>query len=117
THIQSGRLRGLMVATKERMKALPDIPTARELGFERMEDIAGWSAIFGPPKLPAEVVDRLVNVMNVIAKDPVWLEGTASTGSMPFILSPKETADFVQRQHELFRSLGESLDLIDKAKM
>ncbi len=112
-HLKAGTLRALMITTAERMPSLPDVPTARELGYADMERIVGWSAIFGPAKLPADVRDRLVAVMKTIATDPAWLAGTAQTGSLPYVKSPDETRDFLQGQFQLYRTLGEQLGLID----
>ena len=113
SHIQAGTLRALMVTTAQRMPELPDVPTARELGYTEMEKIVGWSAVFGPPKLPAEVRDRLAAVLKTIATDPAWLAGTAQTGSLPYVKSPDETREFTHSQYLLYRSIGEQLGIID----
>lgn len=113
SHIKAGTLRALMVTTAERMPELPEVPTARELGYAEMEKIVGWSAVFGPPRLPAEVRDRLIAVMKAIATDPAWLAGTAQTGSLPYVKSPEETREFTQGQFQLYRQLGEQLGIID----
>ncbi|HVR50617.1 MAG TPA: tripartite tricarboxylate transporter substrate binding protein [Pseudorhodoferax sp.] len=115
-HIKGGNLRALMVTTAERMAELPDTPTARELGYAQMEAVVGWSAVFAPPGLPAEVRARLVAAMKTIAEDPQWRAATAQTGSIPNVKSPEETREFTRRQYELYRSLGETLNIID-AKM
>ncbi|QIL79804.1 tripartite tricarboxylate transporter substrate binding protein [Diaphorobacter sp. HDW4A] len=112
-HIKSGSLRALMVTTAERLNELPQVPTARELGFAEMEQVVGWSAVFAPAQLPANVKDRLVAAMTTIAEDPQWRTMTAQTGSLPYIRSPEQTREFVQKQYELYRSLGESLNIID----
>ena len=113
SHIKAGTLRALMVTTAERLAGLPDVPTARELGYAEMERIVGWSAVFGPPRLPAEVRDRLALALKTIAADPGWLAGTAQTGSLPYVRAADETRDFVRAQYELYRTLGEQLGLID----
>ena len=115
-HLKAGTLRALMVTTADRLASLPDVPTARELGYAEMERIVGWSAVFGPPRLPADVRDKLVATLKAIAADPAWQAGTAQTGSVPFVKSPEETREFVQGQYQLYRTLGEQLGLID-AKM
>ena len=69
-HLKAGTLRALMVTTADRLASLPDVPTARELGYAEMERIVGWSAVFGPPKLPADVRDKLVATLKTIAADP-----------------------------------------------
>ncbi len=113
SHIKAGSLRALMVTSAERIPSMPDVPTARELGYAEMERIVGWSAVFSPPRLPPEVRDRLVAALKAVAADPAWLAGTAMTGSLPYVKSPEETRDFVQGQYQLYRSLGEQLGIID----
>lgn len=113
SHIKAGSLRALMVTNAERIPSMPDVPTARELGYAEMERIVGWSAVFSPPRLPPEVRDRLVAALKAVAADPAWLAGTAMTGSLRYVKSPEETRDFVQGQYQLYRSLGEQLGIID----
>ena len=112
--VSAGKLRVLMVTTSNRLKSMPDVPTARELGYPDMEGIVGWSGVFGPPNLPDNVRAKLASVIQAISKEPAWLKGTALTGSVPYILSPEDTKKFVSKQYELYRSLGESLNLINK---
>lgn len=114
--IKSGDLRALMVTTAERIEPLPDVPTARELGYKDMELIVGWSALFGPPGLPDDVRDKWVSVLKTVSKDPKWLKSTAQTGSIPYVTTPEETKEFARKQHELYRSLGEQLNIIDAKK-
>lgn len=111
--IRSGQLRALMVTNPERMRSMPDVPTARELGYAEMEGIVGWSAVYGPPNLPAEVREKLASAMKTIANDPAWLAATAQTGSLPYVKTPEESKRFVQKHYQLYRSLGESLNIID----
>ncbi|RCW67475.1 tripartite tricarboxylate transporter substrate binding protein [Pseudorhodoferax soli] len=115
-HVRAGSLRALMVTSAERMAELPEVPTARELGYAPMEGIVGWSAVLAPPGLPADVRARLVAAMQAIAKDPQWRAATAQTASIPSVKPPEETREFVRQQYELYRSLGEMLGIID-AKM
>ena len=111
--VRGGKLRVLVVTTRERLSYFPDVPTARELGYADMEGIVGWSAVYGPPGLPANVRDKLVATIWAVAKDPAWIEGTGHTGSVPHILSPEETRNFAQKQYELYKTLGESMGIID----
>ena len=112
-HIKAGTLRALMVTTAERMPELPQVATARELGYADMEAIVGWSAIFAPPGLPAEVQDKLAALMKTIAADPQWQASTTQTGSIPNVKSAEETKEFTRKQYQLYRSLGEAMNIID----
>ncbi|MBC7710906.1 MAG: tripartite tricarboxylate transporter substrate binding protein [Rhizobacter sp.] len=111
--IKAGRLRALVATTAERMPSLPDVPTARELGYGEMEAIVGWSALYGPPKMANDVRDKLAAALKLVATDPAWLAATAQTGSLPFVRSPDETREFAKNQHTLYKTLGELLNLID----
>ena len=112
--IKAGQLRALMVTTPERLAGLPDVPTAREVGFPDMEKIIGWSGIFAPPNLPADVLARLTQALRAVGEDPAWRRATEQSGSIPFVRGPAETRDFARAQYQLYRALGESLNLIDK---
>lgn len=114
--IKNGDLRALMVTTPERMPALPDVPTARELGLPDMERITGCSGVYAPPGTPPEIVQRLSKALKEVGADPAWQKATEMTGSVPFIKSPEETRQFVKAQYEVYRSLGESLKIIDKGE-
>lgn len=112
--LKSGQLRALMVTTPQRLAWLPDVPTAREVGVPSMEGITGWSGIYAPRGTPPEIVKKLADAMATFAKDERWLKGTENTGSVPFLKGPEETRKFAHDQYALYRSLGESLAIIDK---
>lgn len=111
--IKAGRLRALVATTVERIPSLPDVPTARELGYGEMEAIVGWSALYGPPKMANDVRDKLAAALKIVSADPAWLAATAQTGSLPYVRSPDETREFAKNQYTLYRALGELLNLID----
>ena len=112
--IQAGKLRALAVTTKERFIAIPDVPTVREAGMPELEDIIGWSGLWGPPNLPKEVVDKWVAALQGVKKDKTWNTFTKSLGSIPQILSPAETEAFAKKQYEIYHELGKQLELLIK---
>jgi tripartite-type tricarboxylate transporter receptor subunit TctC len=52
-HIQGGRIRALMVSGKERNPALPEVPSAGELGLPDY-NVTTWYGIWAPRGTPAE---------------------------------------------------------------
>ena len=54
-HIQSGKLRPLAVAAKQRMALLPDVPTAAEAGVANYE-ASSWFGIAAPAGTPPAIV-------------------------------------------------------------
>jgi tripartite-type tricarboxylate transporter receptor subunit TctC len=109
--LKGGTMRGLLTTTTERLKDYPDIPTARELDLAPMEDVMGWSGLYGPPGLPAEVVGKWVDVLKKVAQDPDWIRGNASFGGIAAIRSPADTEKFAREQFELYEKLGVALGL------
>lgn len=109
--IKGGTVRALFVTTAERLKEYPEIPTAREMGMPRMEQVMGWSGLYGPPGLPAEVVNKWVDTMKKLAQDPEWLKGNAGFGGVPAIRSPADTEKFAREQYETYEKLGVALGL------
>ena len=109
--IKAGTLRALLTTTAQRLKDLPDTPTARELGWPQLEALTGWSGLYGPPGLPAEVVTRWTEAFQKIAQDPDWLRGNDSIAGIPSIRSPAETEKFAREQYELYEKLGDLLGI------
>jgi tripartite-type tricarboxylate transporter receptor subunit TctC len=56
-HIKSGALRGLVTFTSQRITSLPDIPTAKELGYDIV--VESRYSFYGPPGLPQDIVRKL----------------------------------------------------------
>lgn len=110
-NIKGGKLRALLTTTPERLKDIPDVPTAREAGYPQLEAIVGWSALYGPPGLPKEVIARWVEVLNAAAKDSAWIAATEKAGSAPRVLSPAETEKFAGEQFGVYERLGRQLQI------
>ncbi len=109
--IKAGTLRPLLTTTAQRLKDLPDTPTARELGWPQLEALTGWSGLYGPPGLPVEVVTRWTEALQKIGQDPDWLRGNESIAGIPSIRSPAETEKFAREQYELYERLGNLLGI------
>lgn len=100
-HIQGGKVRALAVTSKTRNPALPTVPTMIESGLKDY-DLTGWYALVGPPKLPADVVDKLVKAQQAIGEDPAFRQRMAQGGYDLDITGPKPLADRIQRELTLW---------------
>jgi tripartite-type tricarboxylate transporter receptor subunit TctC len=56
--VKAGELRGLAVTSAKRSPAAPNIPTMAESGLPAYE-ATSWFAVFGPAKMPRDVVLRI----------------------------------------------------------
>lgn len=72
TMIRAGKSRGLAVSTDKRMEALPDVPTFKELGIGGTIDLT--RSIWGPPKLPSNLVNTLTKMIERAMKDPEFIK-------------------------------------------
>jgi tripartite-type tricarboxylate transporter receptor subunit TctC len=89
-HIQSGKLRGLGIATRERSPYLPDLPTIAEQGYPKFEAV-GWIGIAAPAKTPPAVLDKLNAEMVRIMGQPDVKERLAT---LAFTAVPGTRAEF-----------------------
>ena len=110
-HLRAGTLRPLMTTTAKPLAELPNVPTARSLGWPDMERLAAWSALAGPRRLPPDVVARWTDVLAKLSRDPAWLAGVERLGGIPAVRSPAETDRFVRDQYQLYERLAERLGM------
>jgi len=80
--IKSGRLRALAVVYGERIKSLPDVPTAAEAGVKGAES-SSWMGIFAPAKTPKPIVERLSKEMGSVMQDPEVQQKISDMGAIP----------------------------------
>jgi len=67
--IKGGKIKAYAVSDDERSPALPDVPSAKEVGAPQyMFNI--WSGIYAPKGTPKEVVDKLADALNKTLEDP-----------------------------------------------
>jgi tripartite-type tricarboxylate transporter receptor subunit TctC len=70
-HIKSGKLKALAIAGKQRVAALPDVPTLEESGVTGAES-GSWLGLLAPAGTPQAVVDKVAqDVKKVLAMPDV----------------------------------------------
>ncbi len=72
-HIKAGNLKPIAVATKNRLKILPQVPTFSESGVPGFE-LTVWHGLYAPKGTPKEVIDRLAGSLREALKDPILIE-------------------------------------------
>jgi len=110
-NLKGGRMRALFTTTPERWPDIPDVPTVRELGHPSLEAIIGWSALYGPPGMPADLVSFWREALAKVAADRQWIAGTERIGGMPSVMTPADTRRFVAGQFELYDRIGRQLGI------
>jgi tripartite-type tricarboxylate transporter receptor subunit TctC len=67
-HVKSGKFRPLAVTSTTRQPYFPDVPTAKELGYD--VEYYLWIALFGPKNLPAPVLKAWRDAVREAVNDP-----------------------------------------------
>lgn len=111
SNIKGNRIRALVTTSPNRLADLPDVPTAQELGHPQLQDVNGWSALYGPANMPAELVKYWEDQLQYVAGSESWQSALQMAGSIPNVLSSEESTEFVRQQYQFFSDLGESLGL------
>jgi tripartite-type tricarboxylate transporter receptor subunit TctC len=80
--IKAGEIKAYASTTKDRLKNLPDIPTATESGLEGME-FGIWHGLYAPKGTPAEVITRLNAALKKALQDETVKQRFAELGTAP----------------------------------
>lgn len=91
--VKGGKMRPLGVTSAKRPVLVPEWPALAETlpGF----DITAWLAVFGPPNLPRQNVEKLSAAIADALKDPQVREKLAATGMQPMVMGPDQLKGFV----------------------
>jgi tripartite-type tricarboxylate transporter receptor subunit TctC len=70
--IMSKQVKAYAITTRERLKSLPDLPTADEAGLKGFE-LGVWHGIYAPKGTPPAVVQKLTAALQSALKDPTLI--------------------------------------------
>jgi tripartite-type tricarboxylate transporter receptor subunit TctC len=112
-HVKDGKLRVLATLLPNRNPLLPSAPTFQEAGLVPVP-ITPWGGLFGPAKLPKEIVDRVARDIATVLAKPEVREAFGKLAFEPRSSTPQELSAFVVEQLDAYRraarSVGLSLD-------
>jgi tripartite-type tricarboxylate transporter receptor subunit TctC len=100
-HIREGKLRALVTTLDTRSPLLPDVPSITEAGMAKFP-IVPWAGMFGPARLPPEVVQRLNTEVVAILNRAEVKEQLARQAFAPASSTPGELAAHVKAQYEIW---------------
>lgn len=106
-HVKNGNLRALAVASREKLKELPDVPTFDELGLEDMY-AAAWYGVATHADVPREIVNKLNKEINSVLQEPELVSRLEGMGvQVGPLRSPEELDAFAAKESERFKGLVE----------
>ena len=108
-HVNSGKVRALVVMTDRRSPLLPDVPTLAQAGLGSV-DVRKWFGFLAPAGTRPEIVSRLNRTLDAILHEPevrTWMDrqGFEFAGGSPRAFDRVLRADFA-KWGETVRQLG-----------
>jgi tripartite-type tricarboxylate transporter receptor subunit TctC len=97
--IQTGRVRALAVTSAARLAAFPDIPTMKELGYERVDGTV-WYGLLAPARTPKHVIERLNAESRRVLALPDVKEKLNRAGIDPAGGTPEEFGRFIRSEYD-----------------
>jgi tripartite-type tricarboxylate transporter receptor subunit TctC len=94
---QAGLLRPLMVANRQRLPELPDVPTAAEVGLPGFE-VATQYGFLAPAGTPQPIVDRLSKEIAEILRLPAVQAKLLQQGALPVSSPPEQTRTLLREE-------------------
>nr|WP_255568792.1 tripartite tricarboxylate transporter substrate binding protein [Neoroseomonas alba] len=115
--IRQGQVRALAVLTRERLAALPDVPTVSEACGLPPMDTSTWYGLLAPAHLPAPIVNRMNTEVNRIISTPEFREWLIQNQAITPPAAPNTPEQFrqtlaadVARWADVVRASGATVD-------
>jgi len=95
--VKAGKARALAIVSEKRATPLPNVPTAKEAGFDNfVVDI--WYGILGPAGLPPALLTRLNSEINKALAAPDMQDRLVAVGIQPVGNTPEQFGQFIKSE-------------------
>ena len=103
---KAGKIKMVAVSGEKRSPLVPDVPTFKEQGFDVV--IENSAALYGPAKLPREIVDRIHSALMPMLSQPAALEKLAGQGMTPQPMNGTQLAAWLASERKRYEQLAKA---------
>ena len=107
--VQSGDLKVLAVLANNRLEAIPEVPTAKECGYEAV--LGTWRGLAVPASTPDEVVAELYKIFSEAAASDAFVEFMTNTNNVIDIMDGESFTKLIADQLDMYTGLVADLGL------
>lgn len=103
-NIQAGKIRMLAVTSSSRLPSLPDVPTFKELGYEKMS-VGAWYGYFAPKGTPDNVVKTFNDALAKLLKEKAFVDKLIERGAIPLATTPKQMSQLIEKDKKFIQQV------------
>lgn len=103
-HVKGGKLKALAVTSKERLAALPDVPSAPESGLKDYV-ATSWTTVAVSSKVPDAIASKLNEDIRKVVNTPEFRKGLQEQGMSAVANTLPEAQIFVAREKKRWDSV------------
>lgn len=102
--VRDGRLVPIVVAAPERLAALPNVPTFKEVGLEPVNRMA-YYGLLGPKGMPPAIVEQIHAAAKKVLQDTAVSKRITDTGSLIVGNSPQEFSRQIEAEFAVYKDV------------
>jgi tripartite-type tricarboxylate transporter receptor subunit TctC len=109
-YVKSGRVKAIAVAAQQRSPHFPDIPSAKEQGFENI-DMLNYYGLLTQAKVPRDIALKLHDAIIRTVNTPAVRERLLAVGADPLTMTIDEFGEYIRRDIEKWRRVVKAANL------
>jgi len=109
-YVKSGRVKAIAVAAQQRSPHFPDIPSAREQGFENI-DMLNYYGLLTRAKVPRDIALKLHDAIIRTVNTPAVRDRLLAVGADPLTMTIEEFTEYIRKDIEKWRRVVKTANL------
>lgn len=110
--IEAKKVKALATFTDKRLPILPDVPTAKEVGFDVPSKV--YRAVVGPPDIPKDAVSYLETMFKKVTETPQWKDYVVSSAVEPKYLNAADWGKLLAEEYKEIEAIITEMGLKEK---